>query len=53
MSSEPSMLPWFTKFNGVVPDERWIEPVASPSASDPSARTRARLPFGDTRIAPG
>ena len=22
------MLPWFTKFNGVVPDERWIEPVA-------------------------
>nr|WP_272209629.1 hypothetical protein [Marinicella sp. W31]MDC2875446.1 hypothetical protein [Marinicella sp. W31] len=22
------MLPWFTKFNGVVPDERWIAPVA-------------------------
>ncbi|WFE76717.1 alpha-amylase family protein [Roseinatronobacter sp. S2] len=22
------MLPWFTKFNGVVPDPRWIEPVA-------------------------
>ncbi|KKB11460.1 hypothetical protein VE25_12550 [Devosia geojensis] len=22
------MLPWFTKFNGVVPDERWVEPVA-------------------------
>ena len=21
--------PWFTKFNGVVPDERWIEPVAA------------------------
>ena len=22
------LLPWFTKFNGVVPDARWIEPVA-------------------------
>jgi hypothetical protein len=22
------LCPWFTKFNGVVPDERWIEPVA-------------------------
>lgn len=22
------MLPWFTKFNGVVPDGRWISPVA-------------------------
>lgn len=22
------MLPWFTKFNGVVPDTRWIDPVA-------------------------
>lgn len=22
------LLPWFTKFNGVVPDQRWIEPVA-------------------------
>lgn len=22
------MLPWFTKFNGVVPDQRWIQPVA-------------------------
>lgn len=22
------MLPWFTKFNGVVPDTRWIAPVA-------------------------
>jgi len=22
------MLPWFTKFNGVVPDPRWIDPVA-------------------------
>lgn len=22
------MFPWFTKFNGVLPDERWIEPVA-------------------------
>ena len=22
------MLPWFTKFNGVVPDKRWVEPVA-------------------------
>lgn len=22
------MLPWFTKFNGVVPDPRWIAPVA-------------------------
>ena len=22
------LLPWFTKFNGVVPDTRWIEPVA-------------------------
>ena len=22
------MLPWFTKFNGVVPDTRWVEPVA-------------------------
>lgn len=22
------LLPWFTKFNGVVPDPRWIEPVA-------------------------
>ncbi|AJY45895.1 family 10 glycosylhydrolase [Martelella endophytica] len=22
------MLPWFTKFNGVVPDERWVAPVA-------------------------
>lgn len=22
------MLPWFTKFNGVVPDRRWVEPVA-------------------------
>jgi hypothetical protein len=22
------MAPWFTKFNGVVPDERWIEPVS-------------------------
>ncbi|AML52598.1 alpha-amylase family protein [Falsihalocynthiibacter arcticus] len=22
------MLPWFTKFNGVIPDPRWIEPVA-------------------------
>lgn len=22
------MLPWFTKFNGVIPDDRWIEPVA-------------------------
>ena len=32
---------------------RWIEPVASPSASDPSARTRARLPFGATSQAPG
>ncbi|GLQ56868.1 alpha-amylase family protein [Devosia nitrariae] len=21
------MLPWFTKFNGVVPDKRWVEPV--------------------------
>ena len=23
------MLPWFTKFNGVVPDTRWVEPVAA------------------------
>lgn len=23
------MIPWFTKFNGVIPDERWIEPVAN------------------------
>ncbi|MGV0875967.1 alpha-amylase family protein [Martelella sp. FLE1502] len=23
------MLPWFTKFNGVVPDERWVAPVAA------------------------
>ena len=23
------MLPWFTKFNGVVPDNRWIAPVAN------------------------
>lgn len=23
------MLPWFTKFNGVVPDTRWIAPVAT------------------------
>lgn len=22
------LLPWFTKFNGVVPDQRWVEPVA-------------------------
>jgi len=22
------LLPWFTKFNGVVPDRRWVEPVA-------------------------
>ncbi|MFD1910744.1 family 10 glycosylhydrolase [Halodurantibacterium flavum] len=22
------MLPWFTKFNGVIPDRRWIEPIA-------------------------
>ena len=22
------MLPWFTKFNGVVPDSRWVRPVA-------------------------
>lgn len=22
------MLPWFTKFNGVVPDTRWVQPVA-------------------------
>ena len=22
------LLPWFTKFNGVVPDIRWVEPVA-------------------------
>jgi hypothetical protein len=22
------LLPWFTKFNGVVPDSRWVEPVA-------------------------
>ncbi|MBB3950110.1 family 10 glycosylhydrolase [Aureimonas jatrophae] len=22
------LLPWFTKFNGVVPDTRWIEPVS-------------------------
>ena len=22
------LLPWFTKFNGVVPDTRWIQPVA-------------------------
>jgi hypothetical protein len=22
------LLPWFTKFNGVVPDTRWVEPVA-------------------------
>ncbi len=22
------MLPWFTKFNGVVPDKRWVAPVA-------------------------
>lgn len=22
------LLPWFTKFNGVVPDMRWVEPVA-------------------------
>ena len=22
------MIPWFTKFNGVVPDTRWIEPVS-------------------------
>lgn len=22
------LLPWFTKFNGVVPDERWVQPVA-------------------------
>ncbi|WEX11086.1 alpha-amylase family protein [Chelativorans sp. AA-79] len=21
------MLPWFTKFNGVVPDRRWVEPI--------------------------
>ncbi|MGV3574906.1 MAG: family 10 glycosylhydrolase [Devosia sp.] len=21
------MLPWFTKFNGVVPDQRWVQPV--------------------------
>ncbi len=23
------LLPWFTKFNGVVPDTRWVEPVAA------------------------
>jgi hypothetical protein len=23
------LLPWFTKFNGVVPDTRWVEPVAT------------------------
>lgn len=22
------LLPWFTKFNGVVPDTRWVEPIA-------------------------
>jgi len=22
------LLPWFTKFNGVVPDNRWVQPVA-------------------------
>lgn len=22
------MLPWFTKFNGCVPDDRWVQPVA-------------------------
>lgn len=22
------LLPWFTKFNGVVPDDRWVEPIA-------------------------
>jgi hypothetical protein len=27
------MLPWFTKFNGVVPDERWVQPVADAYAS--------------------
>ncbi|HWU17644.1 MAG TPA: alpha-amylase family protein [Devosia sp.] len=21
------MLPWFTKFNGVVPDQRWVQPI--------------------------
>lgn len=26
--SAHGMAPWFTKFNGVVPDERWIDPVA-------------------------
>lgn len=27
------MLPWFTKFNGVVPDIRWIKPVADAYAA--------------------
>ncbi|WP_417308071.1 family 10 glycosylhydrolase [Devosia sp.] len=22
------LLPWFTKFNGVVPDDRWVEPIS-------------------------
>ena len=32
---------------------RWIEPVISPSASEPSARTRARLAVGGDKHVAG
>ena len=62
------LLPWFTKFNGVVPDKRWIAPVADsfgcmPSSSrcwrddadrrDCDPRSRARRCATATEIAQG
>ena len=36
------MLPWFTKFNGVVPDTRWVEPVADAFGMHARPRAGAR-----------
>lgn len=40
------MLPWFTKFNGVIPDPRWIAPVAE--GFDLHAKIEAALESTET-----
>ncbi len=43
---------WFTKFNGVVPDERWIEPVADSFALHGGRRAGAERACGRRRRSP-
>jgi hypothetical protein len=46
------LLPWFTKFNGVVPDTRWVEPIAESFAlhADLEALLAATTPTAEIAI---